>query len=68
MRKLIIGTTAGALVGAAICGGSCMGMNKNKLKKSKKRFLKSKNRFMKKGKRFKRNLVKQIAGVIYKVA
>lgn len=55
MKKIIFGTTAGALVGAAISMAvPCCEDN-------------FKNRFFKKGKRFKTRIIKRVAHAMYKM-
>lgn len=55
MKKIIFGTTAGALVGAAISMAvPCCDVN-------------FKNKIFKKGKRFKRSIVKRVAHAMYKM-
>lgn len=56
MKNIIVGTTTGAIFGAAIsmiipC------QNNNSIKK----------KFMKKGKKLRSRLIKKVAGVVYKV-
>lgn len=63
MKNVILGTTAGALVGAAI--SMAIPCCDNKMKNN---FMRNKKKFIKKSKRAKSQIIKKIAGIIYKVA
>lgn len=55
MRKIIFGTTAGALVGAAISMVTpCYDIN-------------FKDKFLKKGRKFKKRMIKRVAHAMYKI-
>lgn len=60
MKNLIITTTVGALVGAAV-SFSIPYCSTNK-------FIRKRNKVIRKGKRAKTQLIKRIAGIIYKIA